>query len=157
MLPHLILIKSTFFVDKKLKGRSIVPGLLDSRQLNVQAFHFKLTMSHNVEAMMQESKDVNPTPHMWLKIQSSTFLVQKLNEYMKVAEIAIVMVLGLVEDERTFNNLAFTKSKLCNRLTTHLDLCVHMFTYNFYNVTNFPYDAIIATWKEVCIRYHADG
>jgi hypothetical protein len=51
-LPHLILIKSTFFVDKKLKGRSIVPGLLDSRQLDVQASHFRLTVSHNVEAMM---------------------------------------------------------------------------------------------------------
>ncbi len=58
----------------------------------------------------------------------STLLVQKLNEYMKVAEIATMMILGSVEDERTFNNLAFMKSKLCNWLTTHLDLCVHMFT-----------------------------
>jgi hypothetical protein len=68
-------------------------------------------MSHNVEAMMQESKYVNLVAHMWLKIQSSTLLVKKLNEYMKVVEIAMEMVLGLMEDERTFNNLAFMKSK----------------------------------------------
>jgi hypothetical protein len=30
-LPHLDLIRFAFYVDKKLKGRSIVPGLLDSR------------------------------------------------------------------------------------------------------------------------------
>jgi hypothetical protein len=51
-LPHLDLIKYAFYVDKKLKKGFIVFGLLDSRQLDVQAFHFKLTMSHNVEAMM---------------------------------------------------------------------------------------------------------
>ncbi len=100
---------------------------------------------------------MNPIIHMWLKIQSSTLLVQKLSESMKVVEIAMVMVLGSMEDERTFSNLAFMKNKLCNRLTTHLDLCVHMFTHNFYNVINFPYDVGIATWKEVCMRYHADS
>ncbi len=64
--------------------------------------------------MMQESKDVNLVTHMWLKIQFSTLLVEKLSEYMKVVEIAMEMVLGSMEDEKTFNNLAFMKSKLHN-------------------------------------------
>jgi hypothetical protein len=114
-------------------------------------------MSHNAKAMMQESKDVNLVTHMWLKIQSSTLLVHKLSEYMKVVEIAMVMVLCSMEDEWTFNNLTFMKSKLCNRLTTHLDLCVHMSTQNVYIITNFPYDATIVAWKEICTRYHVDG
>jgi hypothetical protein len=42
-------------------------------------------MSHNVKATMRESKDVNHSTHMWLKIQSFALLVQKLSEYMKVA------------------------------------------------------------------------
>jgi hypothetical protein len=50
---------------------------------------------------------------------------------MKVTKIAMVQVLGLVEDERTFSNLAFMKNKLHNQLTTHFDLCVQMFTQNF--------------------------
>ncbi len=85
-------------------------------------------MSHNVKAVMRESKDVNLIIHMWLKKQSSALLVQKLSEYMKVVKITMVMVLGSVEDERTFSNLTFMKSKFYNQLTTHLDLCVYMFT-----------------------------
>jgi len=38
--------------------------------------------------------------------------VKKLNEYNKLVDIAMVQVLGFVEDERTFNNLSFMKSKL---------------------------------------------
>jgi hypothetical protein len=85
-------------------------------------------MGHNVETMMQESSNVNPVTWMWLKIQFSPLLVLKLNEYIKVVEIIMVQVLGSIEDERTFSNLTFMKSKLTNRLTTHLDLCVRMFT-----------------------------
>jgi hypothetical protein len=114
-------------------------------------------MNHNVEAMMQEPSDVNPVAQMWLKIQFSPLLVLKLNEYIKVAEIAMVQILGSIEDERIFSNLPFMKSTLHNKLTTHFNLCVRMFTHNFYNVSNFPYDAAIATWKEVCIRYHINS
>jgi hypothetical protein len=58
-------------------------------------------------------------------------LVLKLNENIKVAKITMVQVLGLVEDERTFSNLAFMKSKFRSKLTTHLDLCVCMFIQFF--------------------------
>jgi hypothetical protein len=40
---------------------------------------------------------------------------------MKVANIAVTVVLGSVEDERTFSTLKFMKSKLQNRLGGHLD------------------------------------
>jgi hypothetical protein len=73
---------------------------------------------------------VNPIIRMWSRIQSSSLLVLKVNEYIKVAEIVMVQVLGSVEDERTFSNLAFMNNKLHNKLTTHLDLCV-MFIQNF--------------------------
>jgi len=39
-------------------------------------------------------------------------LNEKVNEYNKLVEIAMVEVLGFVEDERTFNNLSFMKNKL---------------------------------------------
>jgi hypothetical protein len=47
---------------------------------------------------MQEVKDVNPIIWMCLKIILSSILVYKLNEYLKIVEIALVHVLGLVED-----------------------------------------------------------
>jgi len=71
-------------------------------------------MNHNVEAVMWEPSNVNPITQMWLKIQFSPFLVLKLNENMIVVEIAMVQVLGLIVDEKTFNNLVFLKSKLHN-------------------------------------------
>jgi len=43
----------------------------------------------------------------------------------------MVMVLGNVEDERCFSTLSFVKSKLRNKLTTHLDLVVCMYVEFF--------------------------
>jgi hypothetical protein len=39
-------------------------------------------------------------------------LNEKVNEYNKLVEIAIVEVLGSIKDERTFNNISFMKNKL---------------------------------------------
>jgi hypothetical protein len=110
----------------------------------VQACYVKLIITRNGEVMIKESTNVN-----LVKIQSFPILIQRLNEYLKVAEITMVQMFGLVEDKRTFNNLAFVKSKLCNQLTTYLNL----FTHNFYTIFNFLYGETIATWKEVYIRY----
>jgi hypothetical protein len=49
------------------------------------------------------------------------FWFSKLSEYMKVVKIAMVQVLGLVKDERTFNNFSFVKSKFHNWLNTHFN------------------------------------
>ncbi len=49
------------------------------------------------------------------------FWFTKLNEYMKVVKIAMMQVLDLVKDERTFNNLSFMKSKFHNWLSTHFN------------------------------------
>jgi hypothetical protein len=68
-------------------------------------------MNHNITGM-KEVKDVNPIVQMWLKIIFSSILVYKLNDYLKIVEIALVHVLGLVEDERIFNNLSFMKKKV---------------------------------------------
>jgi hypothetical protein len=104
-------LKVVFCVGKKIKGGVVVAGLLDSQQLDVQASYFTLTMSHNAEVVMHEPSDVNLVTRMWLKIQSSLLLVLKLSEYIKVTEITLMQVLSLVEDEKTFSNLAFMKSE----------------------------------------------
>jgi hypothetical protein len=56
--------------------------------------------------------------------------------------VAIIQVTGSMEDEDNFSTLRFIKSKLKNRLTTHLDLMIHMFCWNF------PYNAAIHEWKK---------
>jgi hypothetical protein len=85
-------------------------------------------MSHNAEPIMVKSSDNNFVSRLWMKIISFPILICKLSEYKKLVEIAMVQVLGFVEDERTFSNLTFMKNRLRNRLTTHLDVCVCMFS-----------------------------
>ena len=77
---------------------------------------FKLTIVYTIDAVMAEKKNINLVTQMWLKVSTSIILLHKLLEFIKVAEIAMVHILGSVEDERTFSNLTFMKNKLRNKL-----------------------------------------
>jgi hypothetical protein len=48
-------------------------------------------------------------------------------EYVKLAKLAMVQIIGSVVDERCLSTLIFMKQKLHNMLTTHLPIIVHMF------------------------------
>jgi len=111
---HLNVIKSTFCVVCKIIDGIMVSPLLDSHMLDVQSFCFRFIMSHNVEGAMIKHSKLNPVTKLWMGIILFPFWVKKLNEYNKLVDIAMVQVLGFVEDERTFNNLSFMKSKLWN-------------------------------------------
>ncbi len=69
---------------------------------------------------------------------------------MKLVELAMVQIVDSVEDERCFFTLAFMKSKLRNRLITHLPLVVCMFAQQFYTLQNFPYADYIEEWRGAC-------
>jgi len=58
------------------------------------------------------------------------------------------MVFSNVEDEHTFSNLFFVKSKLRNWLITHLDLVVHMCAHDFYTIQTFPFYMAVLDWNE---------
>ncbi len=62
----------------------------------------------------------------------------------------MVMVLGSMEDERIFSNLALIKTKLWNCFITHLDLVVQMYAHKFY-------DLAICDWNEHHLRYGVDA
>ena len=83
-------------------------------------------------------------------MRTNGLLLNRLSEFIKVAEIAITAILCSVEDERTFSNLAFIKSKLRNRLGVHLDTCVRLFSQGFYSQDTFPYHEAITLWRDEC-------
>jgi hypothetical protein len=83
-------------------------------------------------------------------------MVQCLSEFIKVAEVAVTAVLGSVEDECTFSTLGFMKSKLRNRLASHLDTTVKMFLQPFYKQDNIPYQNAITHWREQRARLGAE-
>jgi hypothetical protein len=59
-------------------------------------------------------------------------------KYLKVVEIAMVHVLGFVEDEWCFNFIAFLKNKVRNRLNNHRELVVSMYAQKSFTLYNFP-------------------
>jgi hypothetical protein len=65
---------------------------------------------------------VTPFTKLWITLSSSQILVKKILEYIKLVELIIVQVIGLVEDYICFSTLTFMKTKLRNILTTHLEL-----------------------------------
>jgi hypothetical protein len=83
---------------------------------------------------------------MWAQLAANVIMVQKLLEFFKVVEIAIVMVVRSVEDERTISTITFMESKLCNHLTTHLNLVVWIYAQNVYKLENFPFNTVIKEW-----------
>jgi hypothetical protein len=162
---HIAILKTFYGTSKKLSVpahgetegvEEWVPPPLDIRSLELQSSFFKITMMSNAQAAMSHSTNENPMSRLWRKLSSNGLMSAKLSEFMKVAEIAHVQVLGSVEDERTFSSLSFLKNKLRNRLTTHLDLVVRMFSHNFYTLNTFPYQVAISNWKAQRVRYGGD-
>ena len=109
-------------------------------------------MKSHTHSAMAESKDPNLVTKLWQKVGTDGLLLNRLSEFIKVAEIAITVVLDSVKDEHTFSNLAFIKSKLRNKLGVHLDACVRLFSQGFYSQDTFPYHEAITLWKEKCLR-----
>ncbi len=126
----------------------MVPTILWGWDLDVQQGLFKLTMKSNVaqamvEVMALASNKVNPTiinplTRMWQVIHASQLLSNAFPKYLKVVEIAMVHVLGFVEDEWCFNFIAFLKNKVRNRLNNHRELVVSMYAQKSFTLYNFP-------------------
>ncbi len=61
--------------------------------------------------------------------------------------------MGIIEDEKCFSNLGFMKSKVRNRLTTHLDMVVRIFDQKFFTLNIFPFVARMDSWT-IAKSYH---
>jgi len=77
---------------------------------------------------MQKPFDANPITKLWRTPTSSRILENKILEYIKLVELVVVQVIGSIEDECCSSMLTFTKNKLQNQLTMHLELVIHMFS-----------------------------
>jgi hypothetical protein len=72
---------------------------------------------------------------------------------MKLAEMAIIHVLGSVEDERCFASVGFLKNKLCNPLYNNLEVVVGMFSQRVFTLETFPYETCFDQWANSGERY----
>jgi hypothetical protein len=150
---HLEVLKRSFGHPKRVNDNSLVPALLDAQRLAEQSSFFKLSMLNNSQWAVDHNFGVNPLTRLWQKLSSNALLASKLSEFVKLAEIAAVTVMGSVEDERTFSTLNYMKSKVRNNLQEHLDLVVRMFGQDFFELKSFPMQDAISRWKDVKVRY----
>jgi hypothetical protein len=132
-------------------------AILYSRKLAEQETPYICTMQSNAKKIMEgDVISINPLTKLWRIIDANSMLQHNLSEQCKLAEIAIVLVLGSVEDERTFSTLSFMKDKLRNRVHTHLPLVVGMHSQSFFDIKNFPYDQAYSDWKKrTCLTDNA--
>lgn len=126
---------------------------LDATTLDMQAAMFKMAMITNSTKIMEDKSNMgNPMEKLWSALNLSPLLVCRLSEYFKLANLAMVTLVGSVEDERTFSNLAFIKNKLRNRLGANLDTIMKLYAQDFFTLESFPYGDAYDKWRQRCER-----
>jgi hypothetical protein len=134
-LQHLEVLKAFYctpcpcgvVVDGKLAP--MVHAILLAWDLDVQQGFFKLTMKSSttqaiveVVALISDKAHpmvVNPPTHLWLVINASQLLFHTFPKYLELAKIAMIHILGFVEDERCFSSVSFLKDKVHHHLNPH--------------------------------------
>ncbi len=76
---------------------------------------------------MEAPFHVNPLTQLLQTLLDSHILQHSFHEFFKLSKIAVVQVLGSMEDERTFSAFSFMKSKLRDHLNEHLNIVVGMY------------------------------
>ena len=158
---HLDLVKKHYgepkWVRKGTSEELCIQPILDAVKLEEQQHLFRVTMVHNVEfaCNMLPGQLEKPLTKLWRFVACNRALVSNFLEFAKLTEIAIVQVLGSVEDERTFS-LSFLKDKTRNMLdNAHLSLVVGMHAQEVYTLKTFRYVACFQQWSATCetMRY----
>jgi len=108
--------------------------------LKMQVSIFKIMMKSNAIATMEVPFHANPLTRLWRTLEASCILRHSFLEIFKLVKIAIVQMLGLVEDEWTFSTLYFIKSKLRYRFNEDLQMVVGMYSKKKFIINTFPYD-----------------
>jgi len=138
----------------KEEGNKLVPPVLDCSLLELQQPMFKLAMFSNSMATMEPLFLVNLLTKLWRALDANSALAKTFSEYVKLAQIAMIHVLGSIEDEHCFSSLSFLKDRLQNRLDANLGVVVGMKAQQVYTINNFPYKECFEQWVHLAKRYH---
>jgi len=68
----------------------------------------------------------------------------------------MAIIMGSVEDDKCFSNLGLMKSKLRNRLITHLDSVVKMFPQKFFTLNTLRFVVAMSSWTIVASHHGVD-
>jgi hypothetical protein len=153
---HLTILEDYYCEPKYVSNGAetlLIPPLLDRYRLEVEQPLFKVAMINNSAAALEMPPLgssalllINPLTKIWRVLDGNSTLNKCFPEFFKLTEIAMIHVLGSVEDERTFSSLNFLKDRLRNRLDQHLQVVVGMHGQQVYSLKTFPYDTCFKQW-----------
>ena len=122
--------------------------MLSGEKLSHQRNTWKFAMKANAAQAMKNPILVTPLTRLWRNIGTSARLRAAILEWIKVAEIAIVQVLGSIKGERTFLLVTFSKGKVQNHLDKHLERAVGVYLQNYYTLKDFPFKRVYEAWRK---------
>ena len=90
---------------------------------------------------------VNLVTKRWRCVDANLALCTSFLEFMKLSKIALIYVIGSLEDERAFSSVTFLEDNLRNRLDgEHLSIVVGMHNQSVYTLTSLPYEDCFKQW-----------
>ncbi|KAJ9508209.1 hypothetical protein QJQ45_021582 [Haematococcus lacustris] len=119
-LERLAIVKARYCMDATLANGQQAPALLDQQKLSAQQSAFVEVMrcqaEHRVELSSAAANPAKETTKLWRYLAGQPITKADILEYIKLAELALVMTPGSVEEERMFSDMAYLKDDTRNRL-----------------------------------------
>ncbi|KAJ9525786.1 hypothetical protein QJQ45_009341 [Haematococcus lacustris] len=152
-LERLAIVKARYCMDATLANGQLAPALLDQQKLSAQQSAFVEAMrcqaEHRVELSSAAANPAKETTKLWRYLAGQPITKADILEYFKLAELALVMTPGLVEEERMFSAMAYLKDDTRNRLQEcHLNVCARVFSSNQFDLDTFPDQRAISKWLD---------
>ncbi|KAJ9507523.1 hypothetical protein QJQ45_006533 [Haematococcus lacustris] len=114
----------------------------------VRDLHSRFLPPEHVKGLALVSAAANPakeTTKLWRYLAGQPITKADILEYIKLAELALVMTPGSVEEERMFSAMAYLKDDTRNRLQEcHLNVCARAFSSNQFDLDTFPDERAIS-------------
>ncbi|KAJ9510952.1 hypothetical protein QJQ45_012368 [Haematococcus lacustris] len=152
-LERLAIVKARYCMDATLADGQLAPALLDQQKLSAQQSAFVEVMrcqaEHRVELSSAAANPAKETTKLWRYLAGQPITKADILEYIKLAELALVMTPGSVEEERMFSAMAYLKDDTRNRLQEcHLNVCARVFSSNQFDLDTFPDERDISKWLD---------
>ncbi|KAJ9521633.1 hypothetical protein QJQ45_000445 [Haematococcus lacustris] len=152
-LERLAIVKARYCMGATLADGQLAPALLDQLNLSAQQSTFVEVMrcqaEHRVELSSAAANPAKETTKLWRYLAGQPITKADILEYIKLAELALVMTPGSVEEERMFSPMAYLKDDTRNRLQEcHLNVCARVFSSNQFDLDTFPDERAISKWLD---------
>ncbi|KAJ9530549.1 hypothetical protein QJQ45_012511 [Haematococcus lacustris] len=124
-LERLAIVKARYCMDATLADGQLAPALLDQQSAFVEVM--RCQAEHRVELSSAAANPTKETTKLWRYLAGQPITKADILEYIKLAELALVMIPGSVEEERMFSTMAYLKDDTRNRLQEcHWNVCAHV-------------------------------